>query len=74
MGLTFVMSFENMEPHGVFGRIVENKRKKIELHNRMEAFGQFVEQNFEVALLSDGFAYFEERFELTPGLLEAGTG
>jgi len=36
----------------------------------MEAARKIVEKRGEIALLGDGFADFEQGFELTPGMLE----
>jgi hypothetical protein len=49
---------------------MEHKGEKIEVHNAMEALGKVVEERREIAVLSDGFAHFEQGFELTPGVFE----
>src|SRR5712664_259201 len=38
----------------------------------MQAAGKVVEQRGEIALLGDGLAYFEQGFELMPGVLKGG--
>ena len=37
----------------------------------MKAFGKFVKQGFQVALLRDGFADFEKRFKLAARVFQA---
>jgi len=62
-----------VQTHGVGGRVVQNKSKKIELQNGVEALGKFVEETVQVVVLRDGFADFEKRLELPRGVLEAGS-
>ena len=45
------------------------EREEIEIDDGVEAFGEIVEECGEVALLGDGFADFEEGFELAAGVL-----
>ena len=61
--------FENVEAHDVAGGIVESEREEIEIDDGVEALGEIVEKCGEVALLGDGFADFEEGFELAAGVL-----
>lgn len=69
-----VVCFQDVQAHGVRGRIVQDKREKIELQDRVQTFGKFVKQGFEVALLRDGFADFKKRFKLPARALQAGGG
>src|SRR5208282_177211 len=71
-GFVRFVSFEDVQSHSVSGRVVENEGEKIELQNGVEALGELMEKAFEVALLGDGFADFEKRFELAAGVLETG--
>jgi hypothetical protein len=59
-----------VQPHSAAGRIVKNQAKKIELQDGVEAIGKFVEEEFEVSLLGNRFADFEEGFELPHRLRE----
>jgi len=59
-----------VQAHGAAGGIMENQAEKIELQNGVEAVGEFVEKELEVALLGDCFADFEQGFELAHGLRE----
>jgi len=65
-------SFKNVETHDVAGRLVKYEREKIEFDNGMETAGEVVEQRGEIALLGDGLTYFEQGFELTPGMFKRG--
>ena len=69
-----IVSFEDVQTHGVVGGIVQHEGEKIELQNGVEAFRELVEEGLEVALLRDGFADFEKRFELPPRIFEAMGG
>ncbi len=60
--------FENVEAHDVASGIVESEREEIEIDDGVEALGEIVEECGEVALLGDGFADFEEGFELAAGV------
>src|SRR5438132_9262780 len=62
--------FENMKTHHVADRIVEDESQEVEFNDGVQAAGKVVEKRGEIALLGDGFADFEQRFELTPGMLE----
>ena len=66
------VSFEDVQTHGVGGGVVEHEGEEIELQNGVKALGEFVEEAGELALLGDGFADFEKRFELPAGVFEAG--
>jgi len=68
------VSFENVKAHGVGGGVVQDESEKIKLQNVVEALGEFVEKAVEVALLRDGFADLEKRFELPAGALQSGGG
>ena len=61
--------FENVEAHHVAHRIVEREREEIEIDHGMQALGEIVEEFVEVALLGDGFADFEQGFELAARVL-----
>ena len=63
-------TFENMKTHDVADGIVQDEGQEVEFNNRMEAARKIVEKRGEIALLGDGFADFEQGFELTPGMLE----
>jgi hypothetical protein len=58
-----------VEAHDVADGIVECESEEIEIDDGVEAFGEIVEECGEVALLGDGFADFEEGFELAAGVL-----
>src|SRR5271166_2835698 len=73
IGFARFARFEDVQTHGVGGRVVQNKSKKIELQNGVEALGKFVEETVQVVVLRDGFADFEKRLELPRGVLEAGS-
>jgi hypothetical protein len=51
---------------------VKNEGEEVEVDDGMEAAGKVVEQRGEIALLGDGLAYFEQGFELMPGVLKGG--
>jgi hypothetical protein len=63
---------EDVQAHGIVGGVVEDENKKIELHQRVQAFGEFVEKGLEIALLGDGFADLQECVELALGMVERG--
>ena len=69
-----VVSFKDVQAHGVRGGIVQNQGEKIELQDGVKAFGKFVKQGFEVALLRDSFADFEKRFKLPARMFQARGG
>jgi hypothetical protein len=60
-----------VQAHRVGGGVVEHEGQKIELQNGVETLGEFVKEGLEIALLGDGFADLEKRFELPVGVLEA---
>ena len=66
--------FENMEAHDVAHGIVEREREEIEIDDGVEALGEIVEKFVEIALLGDGFADFEQGFELAAGVLVGRLG
>ncbi len=49
---------------------MKNESKEIEINDGVEALGEIVKKSGEVAVLGDGFGYFEQGFELTPGMFE----
>ena len=49
---------------------MKNQSEEIEVDNGVESAGKVVEKRREIALLGDGFADFEQSFELTPGVFE----
>jgi hypothetical protein len=53
---------------------VERQREEIEIDDGVETLGKIVEEDGEVALLGDGFADFEEGFELAAGVLVGEVG
>lgn len=59
---------ENVKAHDVADGIVKSERQEIEIDDGVEALGEIVEEDGEVALLGDGFADFEEGFELAAGV------
>ncbi len=62
--------FEDVKAHDVLDGVVKNESEEIEVDDRMEARGEIVEKGGKIALLGDGFADFEQGFELTPGMLK----
>ena len=59
--------FQDVQAHGVLRGVVKNQAEKIELQDGVEALGEFVEEGFEVVLLGNGFADFQQSFELPVG-------
>lgn len=54
---------------------MENEDQEIELENCMEALGDLMEEDLQVALLRNGFADDKERLKLAAGMLQArGSG
>src|SRR5262245_11881305 len=64
------MSGEDVKAHHVLYRVMQHQAEKIKINHRVEARGQVMEQRSKIALLRDGFAHFEQGFELTPGVLQ----
>ena len=62
--------FENVKAHHVADGIVEDESEEVEFDDGVQAAGEVVEKRGKIALLGDGFADFEQGFELTPGMLE----
>jgi CDI toxin RNase A-like protein len=60
--------FEDVQAHGVARGVVQHENEKVEGQNGVETLSQFVKQGFQVALLGDGLADVEQRFELAPGM------
>jgi hypothetical protein len=55
---------QDVQAHDIAGGIVEREGEEIEIDDRMQAAGEIMEQGAEVALLGDGFADFQQGFEL----------
>ena len=53
--------FEDMQAHDVAHGIVQDQVQVFEFHDAMQAFGEFVEQFAEIAVLRDRFGYFQQR-------------
>ena len=62
--------FQNVETHDVARSVVKNEGEEIEVDDGMEAAGKVVEKRGKIALLRDGFADFEQGFELAPGVFK----
>ena len=64
--------FENVEAHDVARGIVQDEGEEVELDDGVQALGEVVEQRWEIALLGDGLADFQQGFKLTPGVFQRG--
>lgn len=62
--------FQNVEAHDVARRVVKYEGEEVELHDGVQAAGEVVEKRGKIALLRDGFADFQQGFELAPGVFE----
>jgi hypothetical protein len=67
-------SFENVEAHDVAHGVVKNKGEEVKIDDAMKTLRQIVKKSGEVPMLGDGFRYFEQGFELTPGVFERRWG
>src|SRR5580704_3174216 len=55
---------QEVKAHDIARRVVEREGEEIEIDDRVQAAGEIMEQGAEVALLGDGFADFQQGFEL----------
>lgn len=53
---------------------MKNKSEEIERYDGVDTFGKLMEEGFQVAMLSNGFADIEERLELTARLFKGRSG
>jgi hypothetical protein len=53
---------------------MENKSEEIERYDSVDTFGKLMEEGFQVAMLSNGFADIEEGLKLTARLFEGRSG
>ncbi len=66
-GLT---GFEDVQAHYIARGVVKRERQKVEVDHGMQTFGKVVEKRGQIALLRDGFADFQQGFELAPGMID----
>jgi len=65
-----VTQLEDVQTHYIANLVVERECEKVEIDDRMQSLGKVVEQCGQIALLRDGFADFEQGFQLPPGMID----
>ena len=62
-----LFGFEDVQPHDIAGRVMQDQTQKIKLDDAMQPRGEFVEQFLEIPVLRDGFGDLEKRAVLRLG-------
>ena len=63
-------ALENVQAHHVLRWVVKDQSEEVEVNDGVQSRGKVVKQRRKIALLRNSLAYFEQGFELSPGVLQ----